>query len=290
VNKKVRALVASVVVLAPAAWIACSDDDASPARPDGGATSSGGDSAVAQTDTGPAGGDAATADTGAGDKDGSPSDAGSTDAPAADTGIWVGPDAGISAKMSFFTTSRGMGKGGDLRATVADPDGLAGADAFCKQLANDVSPVLGAKTWRAYLGTTTVTPRSRIGAGPYYNALGVVVASSVAQLHDEGSMNLLSLTTTLDETGAQVPIAGPNQHDILTGANPDGTTAAGTCSDWTSAATNVPGHVGHSNRAGGGAIPTSWNSAHATQGCAESGPGSVRSGGGRGSFYCFALP
>ncbi len=288
-SHRVRALVASIVVSVPLAWIACSDDDASPARPDGGTGTADGSSPPA-ADSGTGGGDAGTADTGAGGKDGSPADSGPADATAADTGIWVGPDGGISAKMNFFTTSRGMGTGGDLRATVADTDGLAGADAFCKMLANAVSPVLGAKTWRAYLGTAAVTPRSRIGPGPFYNAVGVQIAADVAHLHDEGMMNLLSLTTNLDETGAQVQIAGPNQHDILTGANMDGTSAAATCADWTSNATNVMGQVGHSNRLGGGLNPTSWNSAHATAGCAELPPMSVRSGGGRGSFYCFALP
>jgi hypothetical protein len=192
--------------------------------------------------------------------------------------------------MTFFVTSRGKGQGGDFRANAGDADGLAGADAFCKELANAVSPVLGAKTWRAYLGTANTTPRSRIGAGPWVNAKGVTIATSVANLHDEGAMNMLSLTTNLDEYGVPVPSGGgggvPQLHDILTGATAAGASAAATCNNWTSSATNVGGQVGHSNRIGGGA-GTSWNAAHATQGCAEMGANSVRSGGGRGSIYCF---
>ncbi len=52
--------------------------------------------------------------------------------------------------------------------------------------------------------------------------------------------------------------------------------------------------VGHSNRAGGGR-PPSWNNAHSV-GCAEPTAGmdfqagTVSSGGGRGSIYCFAVP
>jgi hypothetical protein len=84
-----------------------------------------------------------------------PADSGTTPPPA-DSGTPVVTDAGTpgatdagAPTMSFFVTSRGMGKGGDLRATAADTDGLAGADAFCKMLAGTVSPELGATTWRA---------------------------------------------------------------------------------------------------------------------------------------------
>ena len=51
--------------------------------------------------------------------------------------------------------------------------------------------------------------------------------------------------------------------------------------------------IGHSNRFGGNR-PVSWNSAHATTGCApftaDNQAGTVSSGGGRGSIYCFAVP
>jgi hypothetical protein len=202
-------------------------------------------------------------------------------------------DAGVSLAMTFFVTSKGMGKGGDLRGDAGTADGLAGADAFCRSLANAVHPTLGAKTWRAYLSTSTVAARSRIGPGPWVNAKGVTIATSAANLHDEGGMNALSLTNTLDETGAQVPASGGmNVHDILTGASLDGgIVPMGNCENWTSSDRGLVGgeqpRVGHSNRMGGGQVPTSWNSAHAAAGCAESGVGSVRSGGGRGSFYCF---
>ena len=81
----------------------------------------------------------------------------------------------------------------------------------------------------------------------------------------------------------------PNQHDILTGSNADGTVLAGmTCGDWTSDSASVRGQVGHSdgmgpNQSTAGAL-ASWNSAHATsQSCANTAPG-----GGAGRFYCFA--
>src|ERR1700719_4447042 len=48
------------------------------------------------------------------------------------------------ARMTFFVTSVGLGKGGDL-------GGLAGADAHCLALAAAVGA--GGKTWHAYLST-----------------------------------------------------------------------------------------------------------------------------------------
>ena len=200
----------------------------------------------------------------------------------------VGPDGGVTTAMTFFVTSKGGGKGGDFRANANDADGLAGADAFCKSLANAVSPILGAKNWKAYLGAGNVTPRSRIGQGPWVNAKGVVIATSVANLHDEGGMNNLKLETNLDELGQQVPIQNPNRHDILTGATAAGGNGAANCSNWTNSQGNVGAVVGHSNRAGGGPAPTSWNAAHTIGGCAEPpANGNVGSGGGRGSIYCF---
>src|SRR5712675_1805546 len=48
------------------------------------------------------------------------------------------------ATMTFFVTSVGSGKGGDI-------GGLAGADQHCQHLAQTVGA--GNKTWRAYLST-----------------------------------------------------------------------------------------------------------------------------------------
>src|SRR6516164_11621565 len=70
--------------------------------------------------------------------------------------------------MTFFVTSAGPGKGGDL-------GGLAGADAHCHTLANTAGA--GNKAWRAYLsGSDTpaagkaANARDRIGKGPWQNA------------------------------------------------------------------------------------------------------------------------
>jgi hypothetical protein len=225
----------------------------------------------------------------AGGRGGNGGSGGAAGAPSVlDAGV-VG-DAGVSAAMSFFVTSRGLPNGGNL-------GGLTGADAFCDELATAVSPVLGAKTWRAYLSTTTVNARDRIGTGPWVNAAGVVIANNVTQLHDQGAGGTLDQTwpnndptIALDETGEQVSLA-PQQHDILTGSQLDGTLAAGlACGDWTATTGFV--QVGHANRAGGGAVANSWNAAHGNvTGCAPLGgtAPTVQNGGGRGSFYCFAI-
>lgn len=186
------------------------------------------------------------------------------------------------ADMSFFLTGKGPGDGANL-------GGLEGADAHCTALA-EAAGVTG-KTWRAYLSTTGsggVNAKDRIGTGPWHNANGVQVASSVADLHSDN--NKLSKENSISENGEMINGRGddPNRHDILTGSQMDGTAASGsddsTCSNWTS---NGEGSalVGHHDRQGGGANPTSWNHAHASRGCSQE---DLIGTGGDGFFYCFA--
>jgi hypothetical protein len=142
--------------------------------------------------------------------------------------------------------------------------------------------------WRAYLSTAAINARDRIGTGPWFNKNGVMVATSVANLHDAAANNITK-ATALDENGATVNGAGdtPNVHDIITGSTAAGMTAATHCNNWTSsAATGATAQTGHHDRMGGGANPTSWSSAHATQGCSAA---AFVGSGGRGSFYCFAM-
>ena len=191
--------------------------------------------------------------------------------------------------MSFFITSAGSGDGANL-------GGLAGADARCKQLA-DASGVAGvaSKTWRAYLsakasgGQPAVNAKDRIGNGPWYNAKGVMVAQNVADLHSDN--NKLGKENSLTEKGMPVNGRGdtPNQHDILTGSLMTGMLASDTtdttCNNWTSNGTGAA-YVGHHDRVGGGANPTSWNSAHPSRGCSQQ---NLVGTGGNGYFYCFAI-
>lgn len=183
--------------------------------------------------------------------------------------------------MTFFVTSVGPGKGADL-------GGLEGADRQCQMLAQAVGA--GGKTWHAYLSTQgpgAVNAKDRIGKGPWTNVKGVVVAKDVAELH---GTNNLTKETALTEKGDVVSL-----HDILTGTQPDGTAFPPredkTCGNWTKSGAGAA-VVGHSNRAGldDSAAAKSWNSSHDSRGpeggCSQN---DLRSTGGAGQLYCFAI-
>jgi hypothetical protein len=201
--------------------------------------------------------------------------------------------------MSFFVTSAGPGDGANL-------GGLAGADKHCQTLA--AAAGAGAKTWRAYLSTQAaagqpaVNARDRIGKGPWANAKGTIVARDVSDLHGDSAEqarrgNNISRTTALNEKGERHKGVGetPNQHDVLTGSQTDGTAfPAGqdrTCRNWTSNSGDSA-QLGHFDRTGGGgtppptAFPGSWNSAHESKGCSQQ---NLVATGGNGYFYCFAI-
>lgn len=189
--------------------------------------------------------------------------------------------------MSVFVTS--------ATSSTGNLGGLAGADATCQRLAAAVGH--GSRTWRAYLSaerdaTNNNQPtnaRDRIGAGPWYNANLVLVASSLAELHGRSG----DAAAFVDERGQRINgqwtgSPTPNEHDILTGSNADGTLATGlTCADWTSDSASLSAQVGHSdgmgpNQSTAGAL-ASWNAAHTNQNCSNTAPR-----GGAGRFYCFA--
>ena len=188
--------------------------------------------------------------------------------------------------LGFFITSAGSGDGANL-------GGLAGADAICQKLG--AAAGAGTRTWRAYLSMAAagaqpaVNAKDRIGAGPWYNAKGVMVAQNVADLHSDN--NKLGKEGSLTEKGAVWNGRGdtPNMHDILTGSGLDGTLASGagdtTCSNWTSNKGDGSALVGHHDKQGGGANPNSWNSAHPSKGCGQA---NLVATGGAGAFYCFA--
>jgi hypothetical protein len=191
--------------------------------------------------------------------------------------------------MTFFVTSAGPGKGGDL-------GGLEGADRHCQTLAQAAGA--GAKTWHAYLstqGANAVNAKDRIGKGPWLNAKGVTVAKSVADLH--GASNNLTKQTSLSEKGEVINGRGdtPNRHDALTGSKADGSAfAAGedrTCGNWTKSGAGAA-MVGHHDRQGlrDDDASKSWNSSHPSRGpdggCSQA---DLKSTGGDGLFYCFAI-
>ena len=185
--------------------------------------------------------------------------------------------------LGFFITSAGSGDGANL-------GGIAGADAICQKLA--AAAGAGNRTWRAYLSGVEngkpVNARDRIGPGPWFNAKGVQIAANVAELHSEASKT--GKEGSLTEKGATVNGRGdtPNTHDMLTGSQLDGTAFTDgedhTCNNWASNSTGSA-QLGHHDRQGGGANPTSWNSAHASKGCSQA---NLVGTGGAGLFYCFA--
>jgi len=199
-----------------------------------------------------------------------------------------GPQA---PNMTFFVTSAPIGKGGDL-------GGLAGADAHCQQLAATAGA--GGKTWHAYLSTQAangqpaINARDRIGNGPWQNAKGAVIAKSVAELH---GANNLTKQTALSEKGNPTKGRGdsPNEHDALTGSTMDGRAFPPgedrTCKNWTSS-TQGSAMLGHIDREGlrDDAESKSWNASHPSRGsdggCSQA---DLRSTGGAGLFYCFAV-
>ncbi len=212
----------------------------------------------------------------------------------ATTALLLALTAGVaqaqSPDMTFFVSSAGSGKGADL-------GGLDGADAICQRLAQAVGA--GGKTWRAYLstqaagGAAAVNARDRIGAGPWRDAKGVVIAASVADLHSAAAN--LTKQTALNEKGEIVNGRGdsPNTHDILTGTQPDGTAFGPgedkTCGNYTKSGPDGAVMLGHHDRTGldDSAAAKSWNSSHLSRGgCSQD---ALKSTGGAGLLYCFAV-
>ena len=156
----------------------------------------------------------------------------------------------------------------------------------------------GSRVWRAYLSVERdadnnnqpTNARDRIGTGPWYNANLALVANNVTELHAKTGDAALFV----DERGQRINgqwtgSPAPNQHDILTGSNGDGTLAGRAhvrrldvrlrrASSGRSAILTAWGP--NQNTA---APFSSWNSAHTNQNCADTAPR-----GGAGRFYCFA--
>ena len=203
------------------------------------------------------------------------------------------------ARMTFFVTSVGLGKGGDL-------GGLAGADAHCQALASAVGA--DSHTWHAYLSTQArpgqpaVNARDRIGTGPWHNwsyaqrgdPQNAIISQDLSELHGdtlvqaERGSNLFkqSAVTEKGQVIHGIGDAPPIQHEILTGSKWDGRAYTDdtdhTCNNWTSSSKGSA-QVGHSDRIGNG---SSWNSSNATKGCSQA---ALESSGSAGLFYCFAI-
>jgi hypothetical protein len=256
-----------------------------------------------------------------------------TDA-ASDAGVDAASDAGVDAPklapFSFFVTSleamQGLsespiGFGGDLSfGETGEGAGLRGADKICATIAEQSMPGASAKQWRAFLSTTTGGPDGgaidaidRIGAGPWFDRMGRLVASNLTQLSmtrpgdadpaiRNDLPNELGIPNHTASAEGCVETACPDNHNTLTGTGKDGrlyrNDPAYTCNDWTSAEPSGRPWCGHSwPREGSG---VNWMSAIFEGGCAPGVTGadvrgrppddhSVGAGGGYGGIYCFAL-
>ncbi len=192
--------------------------------------------------------------------------------------------------------------------------GIAGADQMCQSQAQAIGGRAATRTWHAYVSqeqrgnTPRVNARDRIGTGPWFNVKGQLIASSVGDLHGDQptarDRNNIQKLTALDTKGNEIPGVGSppggNQHDMMTGSDPDGRAFTDgldhTCNNWTSDQMslaqqnpNVPAEraramLGHSDRSGG--ANTSWNAAHMSQGCTKQ---ALINTGGAGRLYCFAI-
>jgi hypothetical protein len=248
-------------------------------------------------------------------------------------------DVGKLGPFSFFATSlkalqdlsgSQLGFGGDLRyGETGAGAGLRGADKLCATIAERSLAGASAKTWRAFLSATAdengkpVNAIDRIGAGPWYDRLGRLLAKTKADLmHDRPQGGDATIASDFpNEDGVPNHRPDPTKpevdnHDFLTGTNAQGQLygATATCKDWTAAAGNKTSEgqprVGHSwPRGAGGPGPgpgggdnmANWMSSLTESGCAPGvnilvdtgGPNAkdntVGSGGGYGGFYCFAL-
>jgi hypothetical protein len=201
-------------------------------------------------------------------------------------GLAAPTQAQQAPNMTFFVTSVGPGKGGDL-------GGLAGADAHCQQLAATAGA--GGKTWRAYLSSNAanqggpLNARDRIGNGPWQNFKGDVIATNIDDLHSAN--NKITRETALTEKGTMVNGVGmqPNQHDAMTGSTADGRVFPVnlnlTCNNWSSSTfgSTMLGHIDRTPKTP--ANLESWNAAHMSRSCSQ--PDLVATGG-NGLFYCFA--
>jgi len=231
-------------------------------------------------------------------------------------------DPGTLDKFSFFVTSLAAmlrlsksdkGFGGDL--TYGTADGLTGADKICTEIAESSMPGSSVKNWHAFLSTTKVNAKDRIGTGPWYDRTGRLVAQDLTGLLQARPVGDAAIKDDLpNEDG--IPNHKPNlaaakeddNHHTLTGSNDKGTlySATATCKDWTTTSTdNSASGAGRPRIGFSWQAPPSrvnWVSGQDEGGCGAgvtgvmmenggSDPGNpiVGSGGGYGGIYCFAL-
>jgi hypothetical protein len=273
----------------------------------GGATSSGGtNGSGGRQGTGGAatGGDAASGGaTGTGGRQGT---GGGATGGSAGTGGAGG--AGTTSKFSFFLISLGAvralsgsqdGFGGDLSyGETGAGAGLRGADKICAAAAERAQPGSGSKAWRAFLSAKAGGPnggpvhaKDRVGTGPWHDAMGRQVASTLAQLLmprpgdaaaaiKDNLPNEFGIPNGMD--GCSTSTTCVDNHQVITGTNEMGMLYTGngtspvfaakdaTCGDWTNKSADAMywPWCGHSwSRQGAGTSFNNWMSSYNDAGC-----------------------
>jgi hypothetical protein len=138
----------------------------------------------------------------------------------------------VSPMMNFFVTSKATANG--------NLGGLAGADTICNNAVNGTGWLAYLSTTSTGAGTTTVNAQDRIGAGPYYNAVGAMVAADKMTL----LMNGIKGAMILDELGSPTPTGEPA---VWTGTRASGNAGGANCSNWTSMMKVMSAVVGDSH-------------------------------------------
>jgi hypothetical protein len=208
-------------------------------------------------------------------------------------------------KFSFFLVSQAalQADSGQADGYGGNLGGLTGADAICQRVAEKSSPCQKSKTWHAFLSTSTVNAKDRIGSGPWYDRLGRLLATNMTNLLAERPTGADAAIANDFPNEDGVPNHSPNgsqvdNHEILTGTGTDGkvytqsasgggggfnfgstscgptgqetwTVEAATCWGWTSKEAKGCPRVGHSWPREGSGI--GWISVWNESGCAPGG-------------------
>jgi hypothetical protein len=251
------------------------------------------------------------------------------------TGVTIKLLKSTSPKFSFFIASmRGLqelaksqnGFGGDLRfGETGAGAGLRGADKICATLAEKSMPSSFHKGWRAFLSVSAdangkqVNAIDRVGAGPWYDRVGRMLAPTVNDLkairpqngHADIKDDLPNEYGVLNHNPDLTPGARTeDNHHMMTGSSATGTFRSinNTCKDWTTSDGTAVAKNGNPgcgfawprrgpNSVGDG---SNWITSYDAPGCgagvdvygtggAPQGSTTVGAGGGYGGFYCYAL-
>jgi hypothetical protein len=171
--------------------------------------------------------------------------------------------------MTFFVTSVGGPQGANYGGLEGGRSSLPDAGRQGRRRQQDLARL----SQHAGRGrATAVNAKDRIGKGPWTNAKGVVIATSVEDLHSAN--NKIAAETIVAESGRLIPtrLYTVNRHDILTGTQADGTAFPPdkdmTCGNWTKSGEGNA-MLGHADRMGlrDDDASKSWNASHQSRAC-----------------------